>query len=190
MVALLVARQDGENYGQLMVIDFKGKLVYGPAQVEARISNDPVISSQLTLWSQAGSQVIRGNLLIVPIGQSVMYFEPVYLQAERSPLPELTRVIVAYGDEIVMEPTLTDALLRIFGPAVSPGTTTTRPPGTPTPLPMQPQPCRARPHLPSPVRPPLPGLPGTATTVGGPDYSQWPYDDCEWPDDPTADRCG
>jgi len=133
MAALLVARQDGEDYGKLMVIDFpKNKLVYGPAQMEARISNDPVISSQITLWSQAGSQVIRGNLLIVPVEQSVMYFEPVYLQAEQSPIPELTRVIVAYGDEIVMEPTLTDALVKIFGPDVAPGATTTTLPGTTT----------------------------------------------------------
>ena len=123
-----------------MVIDFpKNKLVYGPAQVEARISNDPVISSQLTLWNQAGSEVIRGNLLVVPIKQSIMYFEPVYLQAEQSPIPELTRVIVAYGDDVVMEPTLSDALIKIFGEPIGDGTTTTagattttRPPSTTT----------------------------------------------------------
>ena len=126
MTALLVARQDGEQYGKLMVIDFpKNKLIYGPAQMEARISNDPVISSQITLWSQAGSQVIRGNLLVVPINQSVMYFEPVYLQAEQSPIPELTRVIAAYGDDIVMETTLKDALTKIFGEAIGTSTTTT-----------------------------------------------------------------
>jgi uncharacterized membrane protein (UPF0182 family) len=130
MAALLVARQDGENYGKLMVIDFpKNKLIYGPAQMEARISNDPVISSQLTLWSQAGSEVIRGNLLVVPIEESVVYFEPVYLQAEQSPIPELTRVIAGYGDDIVMEPTLTDALVKLFGDDVRPGATTTTAPG-------------------------------------------------------------
>lgn len=126
MAAMLVARQDGEHYGELMVIDLpKNKLIYGPAQMEARISNDPVISSQLTLWSQAGSQVIRGNLLVVPIGESLMYFEPVYLQAEQSPIPELTRVIAAYGDEIVMEPTLSDALTKIFKEPITVGTTDT-----------------------------------------------------------------
>jgi uncharacterized protein len=135
MVSLLAARQDGENYGKLMLVDFpKNKLIYGPSQMEARISNDPVISSQLTLWSQAGSQVIRGNLLVVPIKESLMYFEPVYLQAEQSPIPELTRVIAAYGDEIVMEPTLTDALVKIFGEEVGPGTTITSG-GTTTTLP-------------------------------------------------------
>ncbi|NLV71427.1 MAG: UPF0182 family protein [Actinobacteria bacterium] len=133
MAALLVARQDGENYGRLMVVDLpKSKLVYGPAQMEARISNDPVISSQITLWSQAGSQVIRGNLLVVPVNQSVMYFEPVYLQAQQSPIPELTRVIVGYGDDIVMEPTLTDALVKIFGPEAAPDATTTTTSGTTT----------------------------------------------------------
>jgi len=126
LVALLAARQDGDRYGELVLIDYpKNKLIYGPSQMEARISNDPVISSQLTLWSQAGSQVIRGNLLVVPVKDSLMYFEPVYLQAEQSPIPELTRVIVSYGDEIVMEPTIPDALVKIFGEEVRPGATTT-----------------------------------------------------------------
>jgi uncharacterized protein len=138
LAALLVARQDGDKYGQLMAVDFpKDKLVYGPAQVEARISNDPVISSQLTLWAQAGSSVIRGNLLVVPINQSLMYFEPVYLQAEQSPIPELTRVIAVYGDEVVMEPTLSDALTKIFGESIGGGTTTTAPDATTTTLPSQ-----------------------------------------------------
>jgi uncharacterized membrane protein (UPF0182 family) len=135
MTALLVARQDGDNYGKLMVIDFpKSKLIYGPAQVEAQISNDPVISSQLTLWDQSGSSVIRGNLLVVPIGQSVVYFEPVYLESQTSPIPDLTRVIVAYGDQVVMEPTVYEALSKVFGEAIGPGgtTTTTEPPGTTT----------------------------------------------------------
>jgi uncharacterized protein len=126
MASLMVARQDGEHYGELMVVDFpKNKLVYGPSQMEARISNDPVISSQLTLWSQAGSQVIRGNLLVVPIEQSIVYFEPVYLQAEQSPIPELTRVIAAYGDQVVMEPTLADALGKLFGADFGEETTST-----------------------------------------------------------------
>jgi uncharacterized membrane protein (UPF0182 family) len=126
LAAMLVARQDGDKYGQLMTIEFpKDKLVYGPAQVEARISSDPVISSQLTLWAQAGSSVIRGNLLVVPINQSVVYFEPVYLQAEQNAIPQLTRVIVVYGDKVVMEPTLSEALSKIFGATIGGGTTTT-----------------------------------------------------------------
>jgi len=133
MASLLVARQDGEHYGELVAIDFpKDKLVFGPAQVEARISNDPIISSQLTLWNQSGSEVIRGNLLVVPVGQSVMYFEPLYLQAQQSPIPELTRVIVSYGDQVVMEPTLSDALTKIFGERIETGSTTTTVPGSTT----------------------------------------------------------
>jgi uncharacterized protein len=137
LASLLVARQDGENYGKLLVVDFpKDKLVFGPSQVEARITNDPVISSQLTLWDQSGSEVIRGNLLVIPINQSVMYFEPLYLQAQQSPIPELTRVIVAYGDKVAMEPTLGDALTKIFGEPIDTGpTTTTTPGGTTTTVP-------------------------------------------------------
>ena len=74
--------------------------------MEAQISNDPDISPQLTLWDQAGSTVIRGNLLVVPVNQSVMYFEPVYLQSETTKIPELARVIVVYGEHAVMEPTV------------------------------------------------------------------------------------
>jgi hypothetical protein len=129
MASLLVARQDGENYGKLLTLDFpKEKLVFGPAQIEARITNEPEISAQLTLWDQAGSEVIRGNLLVVPINTSLMYFEPLYLQASQSPIPELTRVIVAYGDQVVMEPTLAEAVAKIFGPGG--GTTTTTAGGT------------------------------------------------------------
>jgi len=133
MTALLVARQDSDHYGKLVVLTLpKDKLVYGPAQVEARISNDPAISSQLTLWDQAGSRVIRGNLLVVPIGRAIVYFEPVYLQAEQSPIPELTRVIVACGDQVVMEPTVKEALSKIFGQIPSGETTSTTSPSSTT----------------------------------------------------------
>jgi uncharacterized protein len=126
MTSLLVARQDGENYGKLLTVDFpKDKLVFGPAQIEARIDNEPEISSQLTLWSQGGSKVIRGNLLVVPVADSVMYFEPLYLQAEQNSIPELTRVIVAYNDKVVMEPTLSEALVKIFGDGAAIASTTT-----------------------------------------------------------------
>lgn len=132
MTALLAARQDGDHYGELIIIDFpKSKQVDGTAQVEAQISNDPVISSQLTLWDQAGSSVIHGNLLVVPIGQSVMYFEPIYLQAEReNTIPEMKRVIIAYGSKVVMEPTVREALAKIFGEDFSQTTTTTEQGGT------------------------------------------------------------
>ncbi len=134
MASLLVARQDGEHYGKLALLDFpKDKLVFGPSQVEARITNDPAISAQLTLWSQAGSEVIRGNLLVVPIEDTVMYFEPLYLQASQSPLPELTRVIVSYADKVAMEPTLIEALTKIFSEPIDSGSTTTSTPGTTVP---------------------------------------------------------
>jgi len=116
MVAWMVARMDGDHYGEIMVFELpKDKLVFGPAQIEARISNDPVISAQLALWNQAGSQVIRGRLVVIPVEESLLYVEPLYLQAEQRPIPELKRVIVSYGERIVMEPTLSRALERMFG---------------------------------------------------------------------------
>jgi uncharacterized membrane protein (UPF0182 family) len=82
-------------------------------QIEARIDQDPVISEQITLWSQKGSSVIRGNLLVIPMGNSVLYVEPLFLQAQQSQLPELTRVIATYGTHIAMEPSLEAALLQL-----------------------------------------------------------------------------
>ena len=99
MIAWMAARSDGENYGKLRLYEFpKQELVYGPFQIEARIDQDPEISQQLTLWSQRGSQVIRGDILVIPIDGSLLYVEPVYLRAEKGELPELTRVIVAYDN--------------------------------------------------------------------------------------------
>jgi len=115
MIAWLAARNDGPDYGQLQVFNFpKDKLVYGPIQIEARIDQKPDISRQLSLWNQRGSRVIRGNLLVIPIEQSILYVEPIYLQSEQSDLPELKRVIIAYNNKIVMEPTLAEALAKIF----------------------------------------------------------------------------
>ncbi|MCL5289422.1 MAG: UPF0182 family protein [Bacillota bacterium] len=116
MIAWLGARSDGENYGKMVVYEFpKQELVYGPMQIEARIDQDTTISQQLSLWDQRGSSVIRGNLLVIPVKDSLLYVEPLYLQSEQSKMPELRRVIVAAGDKIVMEPTLDLALQRIFG---------------------------------------------------------------------------
>jgi hypothetical protein len=116
MIAWLAARSDPPNYGRLIVFNFpKQKLVYGPRQIDARIDQDPVISQQLALWNQRGSQVIRGSLLAIPIDQSLIYVQPLYLAAaEQGALPELRRVIVAYGNQIAMEPTLEQSLGRIF----------------------------------------------------------------------------
>lgn len=117
MTALLVGRNDGENYGKLVVYKLpKNKNVYGPMQIENRIDSDPAISKEFTYWNQQGSRVVRGNLLIIPIEESLLYVEPIYLQASaEDSLPEVRRVIVAYGDKIVMEPTLQGALEGIFG---------------------------------------------------------------------------
>lgn len=115
MIAWLAARCDAPNYGKLLVYNFpKQKLVYGPQQIDSRINQDAVISQQLTLWNQGGSQVIRGSLLVIPVESSLLYVQPLYLEAARGGLPELKRVIVAYGNAIVMEETLEDALQRIF----------------------------------------------------------------------------
>ena len=124
MIAWLAARTDPPNYGRLIVYNFpKQKLVYGPRQIDARIDQDPVISQQLALWNQRGSTVIRGSLLAIPIDQSLVYVQPLYLAAsEQGALPELRRVIVAHGNQIAMEPTLEDSLSRIFGGRVAPAT--------------------------------------------------------------------
>lgn len=122
MAAWLAARADAPHYGKLIVYVFpKQKLIYGPRQIEARIDQDGFISQQITLWSQRGSQVIRGSLLVIPIENSLLYFEPLYLSAEAGSLPELRRVIVAYGNQLSMENNLEDALAATFGtrPAVA-----------------------------------------------------------------------
>jgi len=115
MISWLSANSDFPNYGELLVYKFpKQKLVFGPEQIEARINQDPEISRQFTLWGQRGSEVIRGNLLVIPIEESLLYVEPLYLQAERGELPELTQVIVSYSNRIAMEDTLDKSLQMIF----------------------------------------------------------------------------
>jgi uncharacterized membrane protein (UPF0182 family) len=135
MIAWLAARSDAPNYGRLVVYNFpKQKLIYGPRQIEARIDQDPLISQQISLWNRTGSAVIRGSLLAIPIDQSLIYVEPLYLAAsEQGSIPELRRVIVAYGNQIAMESTLEASLQRIFGgrtPAteVARGTAPVQPP--------------------------------------------------------------
>ena len=116
MQSFLVADADPENYGQL--IDFrlpKGEFVDGPSQVATRINQDPDISQIFTLLDQQGSSVIKGNLFVVPIDQSVLYYQPIYLQGEQNPLPEFKFVVVVFQDKIIMEETLSDAIASIFG---------------------------------------------------------------------------
>jgi uncharacterized membrane protein (UPF0182 family) len=116
MSAWMAARCDAPNYGKVIVYKFpKQKLVYGPRQIEARIDQDTSISQQLTLWQQRGSNVIRGSLLAIPIEKSILYIQSLYLAASNGQLPELKRVIVAYGNNIAMEETLDLALQKIFG---------------------------------------------------------------------------
>src|SRR3989338_6912958 len=116
LAAWLAARSDGEHYGTLRVFQFpKQKVIFGPRQVVARISQDQVISPQITLWNQQGSQVIWGTLMVIPIEESLIYVRPLYLRASGGRIPELTRVIVAYQNEIAMEQTLEAGLARLFG---------------------------------------------------------------------------
>ena len=116
MIAWLAARSDGPAYGRLVAFLFpKQRLVFGPRQIGARIDQDAVISQQLTLWSQRGSTVIRGSLLAIPVEESLLYVQPLYLAAEKGSIPELKRVIVAHGNQIAMGETLDAALQSIFG---------------------------------------------------------------------------
>jgi len=131
MIAWLAARCDPPDYGKLIVYEFpKDKLVYGPFQIEALINQNTYISQQLTLWNQMGSRVIRGNLLVIPIEDSILYVSPLYLRAERGQLPELKRVIAAYGDHVVMKETLAEALSALFEAGAVP-TTPSATTGTP-----------------------------------------------------------
>ena len=121
MIAWLAARCDAPDYGRLIVYEFpKDKLVYGPFQIEALINQNTYISQQISLWNQMGSRIIRGNLLVVPIENSLLYVSPLYLRAEQGQLPELKRVIAAYGDRVVMQETLPEALAALFGAGLAP----------------------------------------------------------------------
>jgi uncharacterized membrane protein (UPF0182 family) len=144
MIAWLAARCDPPDYGKVVVYEFpKDKQVFGPFQIEARIQQNTDISQQISLWNQMGSRVIRGHLLVVPIENSILYVSPLYLRAATGQLPELKRVIAAYGDRVVMEETLGAALAALFkdtvpparpaeaGAATSTGPTSTGPAGPP-----------------------------------------------------------
>jgi len=118
LAAWMVARNDGDLLSELVVYTFpKQRLVFGPKQMVGRINQDPLVSQQITLWDRAGSNVIRGTLLVIPIEQSLVYIQPLYLRSEDGRIPELKRVIVGYGNDIAMGVDLEDALERIFGPA-------------------------------------------------------------------------
>jgi len=121
MIAWMGAKCDPDDYGRIVLYEFpKDKLIYGPAQIETLINQDDVISPQLTLWDSKGSRVNRGNQLVIPIEQSLIYVKPLYLQSETSQIPALKRVIVSDGDRLAMEPTLEAALAAIFGAGARP----------------------------------------------------------------------
>ncbi|MEM6450626.1 MAG: UPF0182 family protein [Cyanobacteria bacterium P01_D01_bin.105] len=115
LIALLAARSDGDNYGKQLLYEFpKQELVFGPEQIEARINQEPEISQRISLWNTQGSRANQGNLLVIPIDDSVLYVEPLYLEAEQNRLPILARVIVAYKNRIAMAQTLEQGLSAIF----------------------------------------------------------------------------
>ncbi|HSB55291.1 MAG TPA: UPF0182 family protein, partial [Gemmatimonadales bacterium] len=134
LAAWMVARNDGAEYGKLRVYRLsRQSLVYGPTQIENRINQDTEISRQISLWDQRGSQVLRGDLLVIPIERALLYVQPLYLQAEGGRIPELKRVVVAYQNQVVMEETLDRALVTLFGgeaarsPAAVPADSTAAP---------------------------------------------------------------
>ncbi|HKZ03160.1 MAG TPA: UPF0182 family protein, partial [Pyrinomonadaceae bacterium] len=116
MIGWMAGRCDGDNYGKLVVYNFpKSRLIDGPLQIEARIDQNPQLSSQFTLWNQQGSRVLRGHLLVIPIGRSLLYVEPVYLRAESSPMPELRVVILATQEKLGYGPNFDQALTSLVG---------------------------------------------------------------------------
>jgi hypothetical protein len=116
LIGWIAGRSDGANYGNAIAYDFpKTRLVYGPMQIEARIDQNAQLSGQLTLWNQQGSRVRRGTLLVIPCGRALLYAEPIYLQAQRSPMPELRLVVLALQDRLAYGPTFESALAALFG---------------------------------------------------------------------------
>ncbi len=128
MTALMVARNDGDNYGQLVLYQFpKSRTIYGPEQIEAQIDQNTEISKEFSLWNSSGTKYRRGNMFIIPINTSILYLEPVYLEAQNSSIPEVKRIIMAYDDEIAYEETLAECLVSLFGDGAEEGVGT---PGT------------------------------------------------------------
>jgi uncharacterized membrane protein (UPF0182 family) len=155
MIGWMAGRSDGDAYGSLLVYNFpKSRLVDGPLQIEARIDQDPQLSGQFSLWNQQGSRVRRGNLLVIPIGRSLLYVEPIYLQAERSPMPELRLVVLATEEHLVFGSNFQEALTKLFGEG-----------GKPVEQPKQgeqPKPEQPKPEQPKPSESPQTTTPQTA----------------------------
>jgi uncharacterized protein len=120
LAAWMAARNDGAEYGKLRVYRLsRQSLAFGPQQIVNRINQNTEVSQQLTLWDQRGSQVIRGDLLVIPIEEALMYVQPIYLRAEGGRIPELKRVVVAYQNRVVMRETLDEGLAEMFGGVAS-----------------------------------------------------------------------
>ena len=167
MIAWVAARNDAPNYGEVRAYQFPADTtIFGPSQIEARIDQDPTISAQISLWNQSGSEVIRGNLIVVPVGDSLIYLQPVYLQSTSSAFPEFQRIVVASPTTVVWGRTLAEALNLLLaaqggGPGASPS-----PGPTPTPGPSATPGASATPQ---PTLPPGGGLP--ADVAGLVDYA-------------------
>jgi uncharacterized membrane protein (UPF0182 family) len=132
MIGWMAGRSDGQAYGTLLVYDFPtDRVVEGPLQIEAQIDQDPQLSSQLTLWNQQGSTVLRGNLLVLPIGNGLLYLKPIYLKAKSSPMPELRLVVLATQEKLVFGTTFAEALTKLLGASAAPAV----PSATPAPSP-------------------------------------------------------
>ncbi|HKY42148.1 MAG TPA: UPF0182 family protein, partial [Pyrinomonadaceae bacterium] len=131
MIGWMAGRSDGENYGKLLVYNFpESRLIDGPVQIEARIDQNADLAGQFTLWNQQGSRVIRGHLLVIPLGRSLLFVEPIYLQAERSPMPELRLVVLATQEKLAYGQTFAEAMNNLFGDAAQ---TTAAPSPSPAP---------------------------------------------------------
>ena len=160
MIAWVAARNDVPNYGTVRAYQFPSDTtIFGPSQIEARIDQDPTISAQISLWNQSGSQVIRGNLIVVPVGDSLIYLQPVYLQSTSAAFPEFQRIVVASPTTITWSGTLSDALSKLLtaqGNPITPG-------GSPTPSPGS-SASPGQSASPTPTPSPVTGLP---TDVAG-----------------------
>jgi hypothetical protein len=141
MIGWMAGRSDGDNYGKLVVYHFpESRLIDGPVQIEARIDQNAQLAAQFTLWNQQGSRVIRGHLLVIPIGRSLLFVEPIYLQAERSPMPELRLVVLATQEKLAYGQAFAEAMNNLFGEAAA---TAAAPAPSPAPPGATPQPSPA-----------------------------------------------
>ena len=146
MIGWMAGRSDGANYGKLLVYNFpESRLIEGPLQIEARIDQNAQLSAQFSLWNQQGSRVLRGHLLVIPIGRSLLYVEPVYLQAQRSPMPELRLVVLAIQERVAYGQNFEEALANLIGSSTGTTAQTSETPTTEKPATGQPPPTTQAP---------------------------------------------